>query len=199
MRTQTDGTQTVVLTYNNKKYSLSVESAGGLMRTRLLAMAPDFIMEMEEEGVRASDLTDKRFAKLYEWYCKILQRLTELSKSDVDSLDEELVLKAAPKVLDCAIDDDDDTKHSSVDDDGRGRKRVVATRGFIETLFRSETGLVCGMPDDVELVDFRYDIEKQSLEFVFSSKEWDSIPEAATIPEHDAAIALGIEYGTRDL
>lgn len=198
MRTQTDESSKVVVTYDNERHSLSVESADGLKRMRILALAPDFMMELEEEDAQVDCLTDKQFTKLYGWYCEILQQLTELSKSDIDSLDEDLVLKAAPEVLDCAI-DGDETKHDSVNDEVRGRRRVVATKQFIERLFKGELGMVCGMPDDVELVDFRYDITTQSLEFVFSSEEWSSVNESATIPEYDDAMALGIEYGTKEL
>jgi hypothetical protein len=197
MKRRTDGTSKIVTTHNGTKYSFSVKGASDLQRTRVLAEAPDFMMDLDEDA-QASDLTEKEFVALYEWYCEILKQLTELSADNVDSMDKELVVKVAPDVLEHSLDNNTD-KWDSKDTDARGKRRVVATKHFIETLFKSETALVCGMPDDAELVDFRYDIEKQSLEFVFSSKEWDSVNEATTIPRHDDAMGVGIEHGMEEL
>jgi hypothetical protein len=171
-------------TDDGTRYSVDVDEPSPVKKMQIAAGAPDELVEndLDLENVESVEDLDVDFEvteDLVDYLVDVATRVTELEESDLNRLQLRYQTELCAEILNAIFEDD------PTDPTNRCVKRVRMTEEVFEHLFKGEMTMVAGMPDDASFEDFNYDPSRMEFQFIFSSDEWEPIPEGAAIPVFD--------------
>lgn len=181
-------TQVTIETEDGKKYSVDVQKPDPVEKMQIAAKAPDELVELGEEMEEGEDI-DESDAELtpdiVDYMVEVATNTTELEENHLRQLSTKYQILLCSEILNVVFDEYADER-----DEEKRVKRVRLTQEFVTHLFRGEMAMVAGLPDNATFEDFNYDPARMELQFIFSSDEWEPIPEGAQIP---VVSATGVE------
>jgi hypothetical protein len=168
----------IYVEHEGSTYSTQVEDIANAERMVLAERCPDSLTD-----VSSADEFELN-TETAEFFDYVVESYTALGHSEIQSLPVAVVGEMAARTLAVLFEAGDTYSMYT----GQSVRKVVLSEEFIEGLFSRDISVVGGMPDDVTLEDYALIPHSNSIEYIFSSEEWDKLSPDESVPVHETFV-----------